>query len=384
MNSKSKNVNVKSSVEFRTVIKSFHVLCFSFAFLCFSTSFLSAQTETEQLSSTDFLLPYLNEILHDVNTPAVRTQQVRPGPGDSLMPYLEKTLSYVNTLTGQTQQAGTGTGDFMAPFLEKTLSYVNTPTVQTKKVKTGPIPQEKPQAGKTVSIDPITEANQNLPHMDSVVPAYINTQYGRQLWQARTSAHQDREDNKSKIKLKQLIEQIRSIEFKPKKPHPEPVITVEPVETNVEPNETPFIVEVIKETEKQTTESKSPYEPVTNQTLQMLAGIAQDPNELENPFELGEVLYASGHPREAAMFYREALNRIDNDKTKAARNRPWILFQLANSLREHDLPEAKKIYVKLITEHPESPWVDLAKTRGKIIDWFLKDKPQTLINERQS
>ncbi len=362
MNSKTKNIKTKSSIEHRASsrvhkpsISLFRTLCFLFVSFCFLTSFVTARARSEQLSSADFLLPYLNQILQDVNMPIV-----------------------------QIQDAGFSSSDLLTPYLEKTLSYVNTPTVQTKEVKTGPIPQEEPQASDTVAVFPAADGNQILPQMDSTVPAYISTRYGRQLWQAGTSAYQDREDNKSKIELKQLIEQIRSIEFKPKKPAPEPVITVEPMETKVEPNETPSVVGVIEETEKKTTESKSPYEPVTNQTLQMLTGIAQDPNQVEKPFELGEVLYVSGHLREAAVFYREALNRIDTDKAGAAKNRPWILFQLGNCLREHDLPAAKKIYVQLITEHPESTWVDLAKTRGKIIDWFLKDKPQTFINERQS
>ena len=354
MNSKTKNIKTNSGIELRAPINIFRILCFSFASFCFLTSFVTARTQSEQLSPTDFLLPYLNQTLQDVNTPIVQIQDARFSPSD-----------------------------FLTPYLEKTLSYKDTPTVQKKDAKAGSIPQEKPQAGDTVAVDPTAEVNQNLPQMDSAVPAYISTQYGRQLWRAGTSAYQDREDNKSKIELKQLIEQIRSVEFKPKKQAPEPVIIIKPLETTDEANETPFVVDVIDETEKIITEPKSPYEPVTNQTLQILVGIAQDPNQLENPFELGEVLYVSGHLREAAVFYQEALNRIDADKTGAAQNRPWILFQLANSLREHDLPAAKKIYVQLITEYHESPWVELAKTRGKIIDWFLKDKPQTLITERE-
>ena len=115
----------------------------------------------------------------------------------------------------------------------------------------------------------------------------------------------------------------------------------------------------------------------------MLLNSAQDPNQLDNPFELGETLYFSGHLKEATVFYQEVLNRMGTDNDGAGRNRAWTLFQLANCLRESDLPAAKKIYVKLITEYPESLWVDLAKARVKVIDWSLKDKPQTLITERQ-
>jgi len=355
MNGKTKNIKTNSSMEIRASISLFHALCFLFVSICFLTSSVTARTRSEQLSPTDFLLPYLNQTLQDVNTPIIQTQDARFNPSD-----------------------------FLTPYLEKTLSYANTPTVQMQETETHSAKQEKAQAGETIAVDPAAVVNQTLPQIDSAVPAYISTQYGRQLWRAGTSAYQDRQDNKSKIKLKRLIEQIRSVEFKPQKRATEPVIIIKPLETKIEPNETPFVVEVIEETEKKTTESKSPYEPVTNQTLQMLAGFAKDPNQVENPFELGEVLYVSGHLREAAVFYQEALNRIDAEKIGAPQNRPWVLFQLANCLREHDLPAAKKKYVQLITEYPESPWVELAKTRGKIIDWYLKDKPQTLINERQS
>lgn len=354
MNSKTKKIKTNSSIELPAPVNIFRALCFSFASLCFLTSFVTARTQSEQLSPTDLLLPYLNQNLQDVNTPIIQIQDAGFSPSDSLTPYPEKTVSYKDT-----------------------------PAVQKKDAKARSIPQEKPQTTDTANVDHTAGGNQNLPQMDSVVPSYISTRHGRQLWRAGTSAYQDREDNKSKIELKQLIEQIRSVEFKPKKQTTEPAIIIKPLKTTVEPNETTSVVEVIEETGEKTMELQSPYEPVTNQTLQMLVGIAQDPNQVENPFDLGEVLYVSGHLREAAVFYQEALNRIDTDKTGATRNRPWILFQLANSLREHDLPAAKKRYVQLITEYHESPWMELAKTREKIIDWFLKDKPQTLITERE-
>ncbi|MHC4640030.1 MAG: tetratricopeptide repeat protein [Planctomycetota bacterium] len=361
MNRKNKNVMPGSNIMHRASSRDhrlstsiFHVLCFLFLSFCFLTSFVTARTQPEQLSPTDFLLPYLNQTFQDVNTPIAQIQDAKFSPSD-----------------------------FLAPYLEKTLSYTNTPSVKIKDAKAGSIPQEKLQAGDTVAAEPATEINQKLPQINSAVPAYISTQYGRQLWRARISAYQEQENNKNKSTLKRLIEQIRSIEFKPKKRIPEPVITIKPAETTVEPNENPSVVKAIDEIEKMTTEPKSPYEPVTSQTLQMLAGIAQDSNQLENPFELGEVLYTSGNLREAAVFYQEALNRIDAEKTVSYQSRPWILFQLGNCLRDHDLSATKKIYVQLITEYPESPWVDLAKARVKVIDWYLKDKPETLIAERQ-
>jgi tetratricopeptide (TPR) repeat protein len=115
----------------------------------------------------------------------------------------------------------------------------------------------------------------------------------------------------------------------------------------------------------------------------MIGNVAQDPNQLENPFELGEVLYFSGHLREATIFYQEALDRTDADKPGLNQDRAWILFQIGNCLKDYDLTKAQSIYRQLITEHPGSPWVEPAKAREKIVNWYLKEKPRALIAESQ-
>lgn len=355
MSAKTKNSIPDSDAEHRESLSACRVLCFPFVSFCFLISIANAQTQQEQLSSIDFLLPYLEQTLQDANTPIVQSKDVRFDPID-----------------------------FLTPYLEKTSQDANTPIVQIQDTKARSIPHEKPQTRDINSANLVTESNQNLPKIDSAVPANINTQHGRQLWRAGISVYRGKENNKSKEELKQLIELIRSIEFKPQKKAPEPVIKINPVDTKVEPNESPFEVEVKEEPNKTTIESEPRSEPITSQTLQMLLSTAQDPNQLDNPFELGETLYFSGYLREAAVFYQEALNRMGTDNDGTRRNMAWTLFQLANCLRESDPPAAKKIYVQLITEFPESMWVDLAKARVKVIDWFLKDKPQTLIAERQT
>ena len=354
MSAKTKNTMPDSNTEHRASLNTCRVLCFSLVSFWFLTSIANARIQPEQLSSIDFLLPYLDQAWQDANTPIVQSKDVKVDPVVFLMPYLEKTSKDVNT-----------------------------PIVQIQDTKTHPTPIKKPQTSDIDSVKLTTDLNQNLPKIDSAIPPNMNTQHGRQLWQAGISVYYGKKDNRSKEELKRLIELIRSIEFKPKKKSPEPVITIEPVETKVEPNEIPFEVDVKEEPDKTVIESELTSEPITNQTLQMLLKAAQDPNQLDNPFELGETLYFSGHLREAAVFYQEALNRTGTENDNVGPNRAWTLFQLANCLRESDLPAAKKIYVQLITEYPESLWLDMAKARAKVIDWFLKDKPQTLITERQ-
>ncbi len=64
-----------------------------------------------------------------------------------------------------------------------------------------------------------------------------------------------------------------------------------------------------------------------------------------------------------------------------SRDRAWILFQIGNCLRKDDLPAAAKMYQQLLTEYPNSPWVDLAKAQSNLIAWYLKDEPVKLIAE---
>lgn len=253
-------------------------------------------------------------------------------------------------------------------------------TSQDAKIQTAG--QEKPQTSGIEAVNFTDEVNQKLPQISAAIPGDRSSDLGRQLWRAGMSVYEGKKDDKRKNELKRLIEQVRSIEFKPPK-QPEPVINIGPVETTVEPNQTTSDKVVIEESSNKTIGPKPLYEPVTNRTLQMLGNVAQDPNQLENPFELGEVLYFSGHLKEAAVFYQEALNRTALNKPGLDRNRAWILFQIGNCLKDDDLTKAQKMYRQLIAEYPGSPWVEPAKAREKLIDWYLKEKPRTLIAESQ-
>lgn len=324
MKIKTKNVKPNSSIEHRASSNAFCLLCFSFLSFCFLTSLVGAQIRSEQLGPADFLMPYLAQTLQDVNTP----------------------------------------------------------TVQMQDVKIRPIRQEKSQTSNIDAVNFAAEVNQKLPHRGSTIPGNLSSRLGRQLWRTRISVPGDEKDNRSKSELKRLIEQIRSIEFKPPKQTAEPVIILEPVaRLGREPNETSSGTEAKEEPEKKTIESRLPYEPVTDQTLQMLGSIAQHLDQLDSPFELGEVLFFSGHLKEAAVFYQEALKRKspDNPPTADDQDRAWILFQIGNCLRDDDLPTAKKMYRQLITEYPNSPWAYMAKAREELIDWYQKDKPRILI-----
>jgi len=214
----------------------------------------------------------------------------------------------------------------------------------------------------------------------------------RQLWLAKLNMAEDEKDETTKNELQRIIEQIRSVNFKFQKEAVESVIVPDVVaidEIDVpdvpdvpdEPNEA--VVEDAKKQYKQEEESTRSNGLVTNQTLQTIRNRSQDPNNLHNPFELGETLFLSGHLKEAAKFYQEALKRKSPDDTRSARDRAWILFQIGNCLRNNDQTEAIKKYGQLITEYPDSPWKELAEARRALLSWYIKDEPRKLITERK-
>ena len=205
------------------------------------------------------------------------------------------------------------------------------------------------------------------------------TESGRQLWQVRISVPKDTNDAQSKNELQQIIKQISSVEFKTQELAPKPIVVVAPVQ-----NRSPMkFLSDAQTPQSQTslkTEPKLPYEPITEQTLQIFKNSSEHPEQLNNPFELAEVLFNSGYLPEAAKCYKEALNRMPADEPDRFQDRAWLLFQIGNCLQKADPQNSMEMYRQLITEYPGSPWTDSAKAKSKLIDWYLNDKPRTLIN----
>ena len=205
-----------------------------------------------------------------------------------------------------------------------------------------------------------------------------NNVNGRELLRAEMSIANSPNDMKSKDQLRKIIEQIRSIEFGPQKQAPEPVIVQEKA-PSVESEETMPDVPVQKEQVEHAVEARPMHGPITEDTLQKLQALAKNPEKIDNPLELGEILFVSGNVKEAAIFYSEALKRKDPNDTGASRDRPWILFQIGNCLRKDDMPAAAKIYQQLLTEYPNSPWADMATAQNNLITWYLRDEPLKLM-----
>ncbi len=223
---------------------------------------------------------------------------------------------------------------------------------------------------------------QKSPQSSLIILPDPNSDLRRQLWRAELSIAKGEKDKRTKDELKRIIEQIRSIELKPDKQASEPVLAPE-VAPAAEPNETLSDTAVPKEQKTKEVETKLPYEPISDQTLQILKDLSQHLDNLRNSFELGETLVLSGNLKEAAIFYQETLKRKSTDDVGSVRDRAWILFQIGNCLRNDDPVTAIKIYGQLITEYPNSPWRELAEARSKLLNWYQKDEPHKLIAEHK-
>ena len=232
----------------------------------------------------------------------------------------------------------------------------------------------------------VSESTAELAESISVIPIDPNSPQQRQLWSAEISAAERRADETSKNELSRMIEMIRSVTFEPNKKVDEPTDMFAKVRP-AEPYEPPVDTTAdAKEEEKQkpmAPKPRLPFEPISEQTLQVLRAMSKNPENVDDPFELGETLFLSGNLQEAAVFYIEALNRTEPNDVDPAGNRAWILFQAGNSLRNSDMQTAMKMYTLLLTEYPDSIWAQVGQAQVQFLDWYLKNEPRKLVAEKE-
>jgi tetratricopeptide (TPR) repeat protein len=219
----------------------------------------------------------------------------------------------------------------------------------------------------------------------------------RQLWQAGASLIRDDESAKDKDELQNLIEQINSVEFKSHQPLPPPVIVVEPAEKN-ETKESLPAQNLLQRTKYEKTaiipqksldrgpqnENRLPNKQITKKTMELFEQVSQQPMQIKSPLELAEVLFQGGQLKESVKCYRDALNQMSADANNSSGDKAWVLFQIGNCLQKDDPSAALQMYKQLIAECPDSLWIDLAKAKASLIDWYIKDKPDVLLEQYKS
>ena len=206
------------------------------------------------------------------------------------------------------------------------------------------------------------------------------TDLSRQLWQARITITGDTKTRESKNELQRIIREVRSIDFRPRQQTPAPLIAIDPIR-KTDPNKTATDKGMPQKDESVKIEPRLPYKPVSDETLQVLKSLSQHPEKLQNPLELGEILFRSHCLKEAAKCYQEAINRMTDGEAGQARDAAWLLFQTGNCLRQDDPATAIQMYEQLIADYPDSPWASLAEAKSELVGWYVKDAPDKLIIE---
>jgi tetratricopeptide (TPR) repeat protein len=202
----------------------------------------------------------------------------------------------------------------------------------------------------------------------------------QQLYKEEITPPQDQKEPQNKTELMQLISQIRSIKFSYDDYTPDSN-AVKKEKTAVDPNTKPSGASQPKTNAEPKAEViiTSTSSSVSEQTLQKLTGLLKEPQKINNPAQLAEVLYLDGKPQQAAVLYQEALRLTKPDDASQTANRAWYLFQAANCLRASDITAASKLFEQLIKEYPDSPWTASAKVQNKIILWYQQDETDKLI-----
>ncbi len=209
----------------------------------------------------------------------------------------------------------------------------------------------------------------------------INDILARRLWQNRISAPDPDEDAEIRSALRSLIQQVQSVTFEDTATAP---TFSAPLESPIDSQRptvgtAPSVAAEAPQPLPGPTSATEPPASLPTDTLKQLEGLMQNPDQVSNPLEMAELLFLSGRVAEAALFYEKALAQIPASDRTTSEDRAWILFQLGNCLRETDMGKARDTYVKLIAQHPSSPWTELAKAHGRLITWYQSARPNQLM-----
>ena len=117
---------------------------------------------------------------------------------------------------------------------------------------------------------------------------------------------------------------------------------------------------------------KAPVSPLSPEVLQQIVKLP--PKQVADPSALADELFLAGRERAAFTFYEQALRSAQSPESKA-----WVLYQMATCRRKFDPPGARKLYARLLAEHPTSAWQPLAVVQDRLIEWYQTNDPAALL-----
>ncbi len=213
----------------------------------------------------------------------------------------------------------------------------------------------------------------------------LSSEVTQQLWRSRVSAPEQADDAQAQITLDDLVRRIRSVKFQAKEqelPAAATFVIPEPVTNRVEAS--PTRERALGQTTPPVLATPAtPEGSLPTEATEALKRVLADPNRADDPQELAELLYLTGKFAEAAILYQKALDLTTGKEPAAREDRAWILLQLGNCLRDTDPARAKEAYAKLIAEHADCPWVEIAKAHSQLITWYEQVQPRQWLTGQQ-
>ena len=113
-----------------------------------------------------------------------------------------------------------------------------------------------------------------------------------------------------------------------------------------------------------------PNTEISEEVHDKIGMLMDEPEKVDEPYMLAQILFDCEHWHEASVFYKETLRRIDADGLETA-DRDWVIFQLGNCLKKYNKEEAVETYKQLINDVPDSEWADIARTQVKLLSWYI-------------
>ncbi len=257
------------------------------------------------------------------------------------------------------------------------INSLNTP-LQADNAKQ--ITKEKIQLSDNSAVNFAAQVDENIAKNSLIIVNTPNSETEKKLWQSRISHIEDEKESKIKNELQHIIEKIRTIEFEEQQETAEPVIEEKPLPQKIEVKETLPDTQFFEENIR----ARQSYEIISDETLKIFEELSEKPELIENPFELAEILFQSGHLKQAAKCYMQALEQKKTDEFDSDQRNLWTLLQIGNCTRRDNPRTAVKMYEQLISEYPDSIWADMAKAQTKLVNWYIKEKPENLITENKS
>ena len=204
-----------------------------------------------------------------------------------------------------------------------------------------------------------------------------------ELWKTRITASDQGQGNDIKNDLRRIIEKVRATRLRSQDEISNPVIIVEPY-VQAEAN-SPVIADLEKPQKKVVQEKIDPAEPIESpyaeMILEMFNELSEYPEQLKKPVELGDILYSGGYLEQAALCYERALSQNKFFEDGLNQDKAWVLFQAGNCLQKKEPQAAMEKYHQLIAEFPGCAWVELAKAKSDLINWYITDDPTSLIKK---